>query len=60
MRKGQKKFWKALDDSQDPENIERLQKKLGDNSPQDFSLRDNKMQFVFDKDGNVVDLKLKE
>lgn len=60
MRKGEAKFWKALDNSNDAENIEKVQQKIGDSNPKDYNLRENKMEFIFDKDGNVIDLKLKE
>ena len=60
VRKGEANFWKALDDSNSTENIEKVQKKITSGDPIDFRLRNNKMEFEFDKDGNVVDLHLKK
>lgn len=56
VRKGEKTFWKAIDDSNDPKNIERVQKAVGDDRPTDFTLRDTKIEFVKDADGNVIDV----
>jgi hypothetical protein len=56
IRKGEKTFWKALDDSNDTKNVERVQKAIGDDRPTDFSLRDTKIEFVRDEKGNVVDV----
>lgn len=56
IRKGEKTFWKALDDSNDAKNVERVQKAIGDDRPTDFSLRDTKIEFVRDEKGNVVDV----
>jgi hypothetical protein len=57
IKKGEKNFWKALDDSNDPKNVEKVQKTIGDDKPTDFTLRDTKIEFVKDADGNVVDVK---
>lgn len=57
MRKGEKTFWKALDDSNDAKNIENVQKAVGDDRPTDFTLRNTKIEFVKDANGNVVDVK---
>ena len=59
VRKGEKTFWKALDDSNDPKNVEKVQKAVGDDKPTDFTLRDTKIEFVKDANGNVVDIKPK-
>ena len=59
VRKGEKTFWKALDNSNDMNNVERVQKAIGDEAPTNFTLRDTKIEFVEDKDGNVVDVKPK-
>jgi hypothetical protein len=56
IRKGEKTFWKALDDSNDPKNVERVQKAIGDDRPTDFSLRDTKIELMKDEKGNVVDV----
>lgn len=42
-RKGEASFWKALDDSNDPKNVEKVQKAIGDRKPTDFTLRDTKI-----------------
>ena len=55
-RKGEAKFWKALDDSNDPENIKKVQQKVGDPKPLDFKLRDTASYFERDEQGNVVDV----
>lgn len=39
IRKGESSFWKALDDSNDPKNIEKVQRSIGDETPLDFKLR---------------------
>lgn len=59
VRKGEKTFWKALDNSNDMKNVEKVQKAIGDDVPTDFSLRETKIEFIEDKDGNVVDVKPK-
>lgn len=43
IRKGEASFWKALDDSNDPKNVERVQMAIGDSKPTDFSLRETKV-----------------
>ena len=48
IRKGERSFWKALDDSNDPKNIEKVQKSIGDDKPTDFTLRDTKIEFERD------------
>lgn len=60
MRKGEANFWKALDDSNEGENVEKVQKKISTGEAADFRLRENKMEFEFDGEGNVVDLHLKK
>lgn len=59
VRKGEKTFWKALDNSNDIKNVEKVQKAVGDDAPTDFNFRDTKIEFIEDKDGNVVDVKPK-
>ena len=56
IRKGESTFWKALDDSNDPKNVEKVQKAVGDDKPTDFTLRDTKILFEKDEKGNVVDV----
>lgn len=56
IRKGEKSFWKALDDSNDAKNIENVQKAIGDDTPTDFTRRDTKVEFQKDQNGNVVDV----
>lgn len=60
MRKGENRFWKALDNSNDPANIERVQGQIGDENPLSFELRHGKIEFEYDKDGNVTYLHRKE
>ena len=48
-----------MDNSNDMKNVEKVQKAIGDEVPTDFTLRDTKIEFVEDKDGNVVDVKPK-
>lgn len=43
VRKGEKTFWKALDNSNDIKNIEKVQKTIGDDKPTDFNFRDTKI-----------------
>ena len=49
-----------MDNSNDLENIKKVQRKITSGDPTDFRLRENKMEFEFDKDGEVVDLQLKK
>ena len=49
-----------MDDSNDPENVKRVQGKIGDDEPSNFNLKNAKIHFEFDKDGNVVDIHRKE
>lgn len=42
MKKGDKKFWKALDSSNLSENIEKVQKSIGDQEPLNFEIEDTK------------------
>lgn len=56
IRKGERSFWKALDNSNDIKNVEKVQKAIGDDAPTDFSRRDTKIVFEADKDGKVVDV----
>ena len=49
MKKGSAKFWKALDDSNDPHNIEQVQGKIRDENPTDFRIDNAKIKFDFDK-----------
>ncbi len=53
---GNRKFWKAIDDSHDTTNIAKVQGAVGDEAPLDFNLPSVKVKFDFDKDGNVVDI----
>jgi hypothetical protein len=54
--RGNKHFWKALDDINDPQNITAVQRQIGDSEPLDFSLNDRPIKFVKDKQGKVVDV----
>lgn len=56
IRKGEKSFWKALDDSNDAKNVEKVQAAIGDDKPTDFSLRDTKVILKKDKSGKVYDV----
>ncbi len=56
IRKGERSFWKALDNSNDIKNVERVQKAIGDEAPTDFTLRNTKIEFETDKKGKVVDV----
>lgn len=47
--KGSANFWKALDDSNDPHNIEKVQRKVGDEQPTTFSIENAKVKFDYDK-----------
>ena len=60
MKKGEANFWKVLDDSNNSENVEKVQKKIGDKDPNNFNLRNNHMLFDFDHEKNVIDLELKK
>lgn len=48
-----------MDNSNDIKNVEKVQKAVGDDAPTNFNLRDTKVEFIEDKDGNVVDVKPK-
>lgn len=56
IRKGERSFWKALDNSNDPKNIEKVQRAIHDETPNDFRLRETKIEFKLDSKGNVVDV----
>lgn len=60
MKKGEANFWKALDDSNDPENVKKVQQKIGDTDPNNFKLRTDHMLFDFDDEKNVIDLERKK
>ena len=49
MKKGSANFWKALDDSNDPHNIEKVQRKVGDEQTTTFSIENAKVKFDYDK-----------
>ena len=53
-RKGEAAFWKALDDSNDPENIKKVQNKVGDPQPLNFKLRETASEFEKDENGNII------
>jgi len=54
--KGNRNFWKALDDTNDPANIVAVQSTVGDQDPLNFSLRDHTLKLVKDKSGKVMDV----
>ena len=54
--RGDRNFWKALDDINDPANVNAVQSTIGDPAPLDFSLRNGTIKLVKDKQGNVLDV----
>jgi hypothetical protein len=56
IMRGNKQFWKALDDINDPENIIAVQRQIHDPDPLDFSLHDRPIKFIKDKQGKIVDV----
>lgn len=56
MKKGDKNFWKAIDNSYQRENIEKVQKHLGDSEPMNFDIEDTRIEFVKNEKGEVVDV----
>lgn len=60
VRKGEANFWKALDNSNDPNNVRKVQGKIGDPEPNNFNLKDTKIKFEFDEKGDVVDIRRRD
>lgn len=48
-----------MDNSNDIKSVEKVQSSIGDDAPTNFARRETKINFVEDKDGNVVDVKPK-
>jgi len=46
MKKGDKNFWKVLDSSNQKENIEKVQKHIGDTEPLNYNIEDTKIEYV--------------
>lgn len=55
-QKGEARFWKAIDDSFDHKQIEKVQRHVGDSEPLEFQLRKGKAELVKDSNGIVVDI----
>lgn len=54
---GDSKFWKAIDDSFDTKEIEKVQTQIGDPEPTNFTLKSHsKVELELDSSGNVVDV----
>ena len=52
---GDARFWKTIDDAFEKEEVEKIQKHVGDPEPLEFELRSGKIE-IETKDGRVVDL----
>lgn len=55
--RGQKNYWKALDDLNDPSSVVAVQTQILDPEPDDFTRQDRPIMLVKDKNGTVVDVK---
>lgn len=49
-----------MDDSNDPNNVRKVQGKIGDPEPNNFNLKDTKIKFEFDEKGDVVDIRRRD
>ena len=56
MYAGDARFWKTIDDSFDQSEVEKIQKYLGDEEPTAFEVRPSKVEFEYDREGNIKDL----
>lgn len=53
---GDARFWKAIDDSFDKHEVEKIQKHIGEEDPTNFTYRPTKINLEVDKEGNVIDV----
>lgn len=56
---GDARFWKAIDDSFEKTEIEKVQRHIGDPEPTTFELRTSEVQLEFKPDGKIADVKPK-
>lgn len=53
---GDARFWKAIDDSFESTEIEKVQKHIGDPEPNNFELRKSVVDLEFHPDGKIADV----
>lgn len=56
INRGDTKYWKAIDDSHDLHEVEKVQKHIGDREPTNFQLNSSTKIDLQIKDGKVVDV----
>jgi hypothetical protein len=53
---GDARFWKAIDDSFESTEIEKVQRHVGDPEPTTFDLRTSSVELEFHPDGKIADV----